>query len=38
MSQGLRPDTVEVVEGGDAVTGRAGLPLVLETLRALGLA
>lgn len=37
MSQGLLPDTVEVVAGADTVTGRAGLPLVLETLRALGL-
>ena len=37
MSQGLLPYAVEVVEGGDAVTGRAGLPLVLETLHALGL-
>jgi len=37
MSQGLLPYAVEVVEGADTVTGRAGLPLVLETLRALGL-
>jgi hypothetical protein len=37
MSQGLLPYTVEVVAGADSVTGRAGLPLVLETLRALGL-
>jgi len=37
MSQGLLPYTVEVVAGADTVTGRAGLPLVLETLRALGL-
>jgi hypothetical protein len=37
MSQGLLPYVVEVVAEGDAVTGRAGLPLVLETLRALGL-
>jgi hypothetical protein len=37
MSQGLLPYTVEVVERADTVTGRAGLPLVLETLRALGL-
>jgi hypothetical protein len=37
MSQGLLPYTVEVVDGADMVTGRAGLPLALETLRALGL-
>jgi len=37
MSQGLLPYVVEVVADGAAVTGRAGLPLVLETLRALGL-
>ena len=37
MSQGLLPYTVEVVARADTVTGRAGLPLVLETLRALGL-
>jgi len=38
MSQGLLPYTVEVVERPDTMTGRAGLPLVLETMRALGLA
>ena len=37
MSQGLLPYQVEVVERADTVTGRAGLPLVLETMRALGL-
>jgi Transposase DDE domain group 1 len=37
MSQGLLPYTVETVEQADTVTGRAGLPLVLETMRALGL-
>jgi len=37
MNQGLLPYTVEVVERPDTVTGRAGLPLVLETMRALGL-
>jgi hypothetical protein len=37
MSQGLLPYTVEVVPDGAGVTGRAGLPLVLEALRALGL-
>jgi hypothetical protein len=37
MSQGLLPYTVEVVERADTMTGRAGLPLVLETMRALGL-
>jgi hypothetical protein len=37
MSQGLLPYRVEVIADAAAVTGRAGLPLVLETLRALGL-
>ncbi len=37
MSQGLLPYHVEVVERADTVTGRAGLPLALETMRALGL-
>ena len=37
MSQGLLPYVVEVVADGDAVTGRAGLPLVLEAMRALSL-
>jgi hypothetical protein len=37
MSQGLLPYTVEVGDRPDTVTGRAGLPLVLETMRALGL-
>ena len=37
MSPGRLPYTVEVVERADTVTGRAGLPLVLETVRALGL-
>jgi hypothetical protein len=37
MSQGLLPYTVEVVEAVDGLTSRAGLPLVLETRRALGL-
>src|SRR5574342_1313390 len=37
MSQGILPYRVEVVADGDGVTGRAGLPLVLETMRALGL-
>ena len=37
MSQGLLPYRVEVGADAAAVTGRAGLPLVLETLRALGL-
>jgi len=37
VSQGLLPYTVETVAAPDAVTARAGLPLVLETLRALGL-
>src|SRR3990172_7415348 len=37
MSQGILPYVVEVVADAGTVTGRAGLPLVLETLRALGL-
>jgi hypothetical protein len=37
MSQGLLPYTVDVVADADGVTSRAGLPLVLETFRALGL-
>jgi hypothetical protein len=37
MTQGLLPYGVEVADRADAVTGRAGLPLVIETLRALGL-
>ncbi len=35
--QGVLPYQVEVVERSDQVTARAGLPLVLETMRALGL-
>ena len=37
MKQGLLPYTIEVVHAGDTLTARAGLPLVGETLRALGL-
>jgi hypothetical protein len=37
MSQGLLPYAVEVVDAAAPVTGRAGFPLVLETMRALGL-
>ena len=37
MTQGLLPYTVEVVSRADTLTARAGLPLVLETLRALGM-
>ena len=37
MSQGLLPYTVEAVDRADTGTGRAGLPLVLETMRALAL-
>jgi len=37
MSQGRLPYRVETVPGGDGLTSRAGLPRVLETLRALGL-
>ena len=35
MSQGLLPYEVGVGGGADTLTGRAGLPLVVETLRAL---
>ena len=37
MSQGLLPYTVETVPEGAGLTSRAGLPLVLETMRALRL-
>ena len=37
MTQGVLPYGVEVVDRADTLTGRAGLPLVIETLRALGL-
>jgi hypothetical protein len=37
MSRGVLPYRVEVIADAAAVTGRAGLPLVLETMRALGL-
>jgi len=37
MSRGVLPYRVEVVADAAAVTGRAGFPLVLETMRALGL-
>ena len=37
MRQGLLPYTVEVVADADGLTSRAGLPLVVETMRALGL-
>ena len=37
MSQGLLPYTVETVPDLAGLTSRAGLPLVLETMRALGL-
>jgi hypothetical protein len=37
MSQGLLPYTVEVVPASDTLTARAGLPLVVEGMRALGL-
>ena len=37
MSCGLLPYVVEVGARADTLTGRAGLPLVVETLRALGL-
>jgi hypothetical protein len=33
---GLLPYTIEIVEDADAVTAHAGLPLVLETMRKLG--
>lgn len=38
MKQGLLAYGVEVVEAADTVTARAGLPLVVETMRALGVA
>lgn len=34
---GLLPYTIEVVEDADSVTAHAGLPLVMETMRKLGL-
>jgi len=37
MSQGILPFTVAVSKASEMVTGRAGLPLVLETMRGLGL-
>lgn len=37
MRQELLPYGVEVVEAADTVTARGGLPLVVETMRALGL-
>ena len=37
MSPGLLPYGVEVVVARGQVTARAGLPLVVETLRGLGL-
>jgi len=37
MRQGLLPYTVEVVPARDTLTARAGLPLVVELMRALGL-
>ena len=37
MSQAVLPYTVEVGRRADTLTGRGGLPLVVETLRALGL-
>lgn len=36
MSQGILPFDIEVVDRSDSVTARAGLPLVVETMRALG--
>ena len=36
MKQGLLPYGVEVVEAADTVTARAGLALVVEAMRALG--
>ena len=37
MRQGLLPYTIEVVSARDTLTARAGLPLVVEQMRALGL-
>ena len=34
--QGLLPYTIEVVEDDATLTGHAGLPLIIETMRALG--
>lgn len=36
-NQGVLPYGVEVTEKAEAVTARSGLPLVVETMRALGL-
>jgi hypothetical protein len=36
MTQGILPYTIETTERSDMVTARAGLPLVVETMRALG--
>jgi hypothetical protein len=36
MSQVLLPYTIETVEDAASLTARAGLPLVVETMRALG--
>ncbi len=38
MKQALLPYGVEVIAAADTVTARAGLPLVVDTMRALGLA
>lgn len=37
MSQGIFPYTVQTTDRADAVTARAGLPLVIEMMRAFGL-
>jgi len=37
MTQGILPFVVELAERSDAMTGRAGLPLVIETMRGLAL-
>jgi hypothetical protein len=34
--QGILPFQVQVTDHGEALTSRAGLPLVAETMRALG--
>ncbi len=38
MRRRILPFDVEVTQRGEAVTARAGVPLVLEMMRALGLA
>jgi hypothetical protein len=37
LRQGILPYCIEVTKSGDSVTSHAGLPLVAETMRALGM-